>query len=497
MIVVFPNILRQGAIIGIKIISKNCSTNKSALLVSGRIKSSVTPPVEPCLNIEHILKNKCSEMKASLALRNKGNVINISLDEIIRAAERLRSIEEEERLLNCRRDEIKALFKESEDPLTIDNIKEEAKKIKSSLKTLKYERWNIEETALIDYLRLPNFLDQSTPQEVEDQIIAEFGTKPVVQPKAIVKSHSELCHNDIEFSDNSPTCYYLLGDLAKLEMKLSWASQNFLLDAELDMCSGPDFTRSAVIEGCDPSTNLFGETAANDKVFSLAATSDFGDISSLAATHLVGSASLESLISYYVKNVITNPALALPKSYFCCGRKYSPIDQKITKAVDSLYNAQQSTAIELICVTEDPSSLNDKFLYIESVIKLFYSKMGLHCRIVKRNAVNINDSAASLKLTILIYSPFLKDFVEVGHLSSYNDFLSKRLMLLSENSDCLANLHIIGGTFMNVTKMIGCVIENAQIVGSTVDHRNVKENLDEFISALTELLYTKELDSIG
>jgi seryl-tRNA synthetase len=454
--------------------------------VSGRNLNNTTPPVVPYLNIEKELGSNIPQMHSSLLLRNKSKNNSINIHEILKGSARLRCIYAEEENLNCRREEIKEIFKHNPNQLTVDDLKKEGRDIKKTLKLLRDERWEIEETALMQYIKLPNYLDKSIPENLEDEVLIEFRKVPEVEHKEFLKSHTELCSKDIEFSENVPSCYYLFGNVAKLEMVLTWTVEDFLLSKELEVCAGPDFARSAIVEGCNPDTDLYSDTAGKQSVFTLSPTSDFGDISSLAATHLVGSASLESLIGHYVKNIITNPGPALPKIYFCCGRKYSPITHSLNQR-NSLYNVQQSTAIELICVAQSSTSLEEQFRYIELVIKEFYDKLGLHCRIANLHAGNIDHAAKSKVLSVMVYSPYLGQYVEVGNLNLYNDFISKRLMLLSEENNHLSGLHILSGTFMNVTNTIGSIIESCQIVGSKTDPSKVNENISIFLQKLSTI----------
>lgn len=61
-----------------------------------------------------------------------------------------------------------------------------------------------------------------------------------------------------------------------------------------------------------------------------------------------------------------------------------------------------------------------------------------------------------------MFSPSLGVFIEVGNLSMYDDYLSKRLMLKYEDGGDLENLFVTSGTFLNVTKAIGCIIEQTE-----------------------------------
>ena len=482
MIVIYRSILKVNAAC-FEVMSRNCSSHKSALFIPNRIRYQITPCVEPYLNIEKDLKPTVNDMQKSLVKRSNDNC-SYDLHDIINSAERLSSIESDEDHLHKRLEEKNSRISIEKDLNVIEDLKKEVKAIRDSMKVLRAERWKIEETTLLQYVRLPNLIDKNTPIDSADEVVYDIGKKPEIINQRYIRSHQALFHREIEFSENSPTSYYLFGDAAKLELSLSWAIQDFLLNAGFQMCSGPDFTRSAIVEGCNPDINLFQEQVESEKVFSLAPTSDFGDISTHAATHLVGSASFESLVSHYIKNIILNPSTSLPQKYFCCGRKYLPI-QKSSDITDSLFNVQQSSAVEIIAIAKTASSLNDQLNEIESAMQQFYENLGLKCRFVKRNAKSIKHAATSMKISILIYSPYGEKYVEVGCLNLASDFVSKRLLTLFEEDKELINLYILNGTFMDVTKMVGLVIENCQTDTFSLDEVKLKENISAFIRKLS------------
>ena len=482
MIVIHRSILKVNAAC-FEVMSRNCSSHKSSLFIPNRIRSQITPCVEPYLNIEKYLKPTVNDMEKSLVQRTNDNR-SYDLNDMINSAERLSSIETEEDNLQQRKEEINSLISIEQDLNVIEDLKKEVIAIRDSMKVLRVERWKIEETTLLQYVRLPNFIDKNTPIDSADDVVCDIGKKPEIKNQKYIRSHQALLSKEIEFSENSPTSYYLFGDAAKLELSLSWAIQDFLLSVGFQMCSGPDFTRSAIVEGCNPDINLFQEEVENEKVFSLAPTSDFGDISTHAATHLVGSASFESLVSHYIKNIIINPSTSLPQKYFCCGRKYVPIP-KSNDITNSLFNVQQSSAVELIAITKTASSLNDQLDEIESAMQQFYENLGLGCRFVKRNAESIRHAATSMKISVLIYSPYGEKYVEVGCLNLVSDFVSKRLLTLFEEDKELINLYILHGTFMDVTKMVGLVIENCQADDYSLDEAKLKKNISAFMKKLS------------
>ena len=75
--------------------------------------------------------------------------------------------------------------------------------------------------------------------------------------------------------------------------------------------------------------------------------------------------------------------------------------------------------------------------------------------------------------------------MEVGCLSLVSDFVSKRLLTLFEEDLGLNNLYILHGTFMDVTKMVGLVIENCQADDYSLDEAKLKKNISAFMKKLS------------
>jgi len=151
----------------------------------------------------------------------------------------------------------------------------------------------------------------------------------------------------------------------------------------------------------------------------------------------------------------------------------------------SLYNVQQSSAVEFISIAKNASSLDDQIKDIQCKIKKFYSGIGLHCLLTRRHVGNLEHAGKSMKISVMIYSPYGEKYIEVGCLNVYSDFVSRRLLTLYEDEVELGCLYILNGTFMNVTKMIGCVIENCQSEKNNIDDVQLKQSITAFIKNIS------------
>ena len=176
------------------------------MLVSGRFRNTITPPVEPYIDREKLSKSELLELELSLNLRDPEKIDSISVVELLKALERLDKIESEETKLNLRKDEIKQLYSQTKDKHAHTNLAEEAKTIKKTLKELRIERWILEETELVEYLRMPNYLQKQSTLD-EDIVVEEIGQKPLIDRNIHVKSHKHLYPDDIELTHNFTTTF--------------------------------------------------------------------------------------------------------------------------------------------------------------------------------------------------------------------------------------------------------------------------------------------------
>jgi len=66
-----------------------------------------------------------------------------------------------------------------------------------------------------------------------------------------------------------------------------------------------------------------------------------------------------------------------------------------------------------------------------------------------------------LRLEAQMWSPINKSYVTVASLSKFDDFISRRLLLKYIDDEKQLKLHhIVGGTFIDAYKVIGCMLEN-------------------------------------
>jgi len=343
------------------------------------------------------------------------------------------------------------LEKELQEKSQSDLLSRDAKKqLKEQKKELQRNIYTSEENYVVPMLRFPNFLDVKTPTNQDHLLIHTNDVMGKINFS--LKSHQDS--RDIEFEEGNPSNVFLKGHWPKTEMDLLRKAQLFLQKNEFcDLIAPPDIVRSTVIEGCDPLA--FGDPT---RFLSLAKSSDFGDIKSGLGAHLVGGASIPAMVSFFVKNILTKSNM-LPLNLFCVGKQYRPMSSEIINT-PSLYSTQQSSCVGLLSFNANQESADASFQLFQSKLQTFYDHLGLKYRLVYCSAKNLSLSE-SLRLEAQMWSPINKSYVTVASLSKFDDFISRRLLLKYIDDEKQLKLHhIVGGTFIDAYKVIGCMLEN-------------------------------------
>lgn len=149
----------------------------------------------------------------------------------------------------------------------------------------------------------------------------------------------------------------------------------------------------------------------------------------------------------------------LPLNLFCVGKQYRPMSSEIINT-PSLYSTQQSSCVGLLSLNANQESADASFQLFQSKLQTFYDHLGLKYRLVYCSAKNLSLSE-SLRLEAQMWSPINKSYVTVASLSKFDDFISRRLLLKYINDEKQLKLHhIVGGTFIDAYKVIGCMLEN-------------------------------------
>ena len=423
------------------------STLKSSLCVVGPIAVKVAKTVIPDLNPKLIFKDGYKSVEQNLEHRriDEEALFGMKTVDVLANYDIYASISSEYEYVKKKRSNSKL-------------SKEVAKELRERQKTLQKELNVAEEDYLVPLLRAPNNLDARTPVSQDYELL--YTNEVFYRESCSLKSHK--CFS-IEFEQENPSNVFLKGRWPKTELDLLRKVQEWLQKGEFcDLIAPPDIVRSTVIEGFDPLA--FGNPARS---LALAKSNDFGDMKSGLGAHLVGAASIPAMVSFFVKNLLVKGSV-LPINLFSIGKQYWSIatgDDNAPENPPSLFTTQQSSCVGLLSLNQDQTSAETSFQEFKSKFQSFYDTLGLKYRLVYSGADRLA-LAESLRLEAQMWSPLSQTYVTVGSLSKFDDYISRRLLLKYVNEDdqdkTLHSYHIVGGTFIDTYKVIGCMLESEQ-----------------------------------
>jgi len=313
-------------------------------------------------------------------------------------------------------------------------------------KELRQGQWTLEQSVMLQALDLPNLLSDASV--TTEQVLRSH--LPQLKSSKGSLSHSELAGIDLRYPISCGQAPVLFGRLANFEMLLQWKVEDHLQGRCFWPLAGPDLVRSVVLDGC-------GADFSNQKEnFALRETKEFETRESGQAMHLVGGASLFPFVTFFSKNIIHNPE-RLPQTYYNVGRQYHPREKTSNQ---SLFHTEQSNAAFLFDINTYESDKRRIKDLVQSCEEL-YESLNIHFRTVARPPDKLCPNE-SHRVSFELFSPAQDSYVEVGHLSCYGHYLSKRMMLKAKEKDKLVDLRVIAGTIMDLTKVIGCLVEIGQ-----------------------------------
>ena len=381
--------------------------------------------------------------------------LGVDLTEMVKMFERIRALEKEKSALEAEKAALQHSSKSGGDEGAA--AKQRLVELKDLLNKCASERVDLDESAVRPFvLGLPNDLHRRCPlDEARILPLAALNAQP---PKFNfpARDHLALASDELDFNlHSSDAAFYLFGRLAQLELALGWRAQAVFGDQlRYSAMTGPDFVKSVVIDACGGDYRC--------KEASLAVVPHDKEIKGRDTgygLHLVGSASLYSMISHYCKNVIRRPA-AMPLSHYTLGRQYSAREHSVGRQSPNLFTTQQSTAVQLLTLSHSPSSSEEQLEVTMAALTRFYDDLGVHYRMVATAARNLG-KAERFRVSVQMYTT--QGYREVGHVSDYGSYISRRLMLKCDtDNQLMKNVHVVGGTAIDITKFIGCAIESSQ-----------------------------------
>lgn len=411
----------------------------SALYITGDKASSNFVVLTPYIDFEERLEDK-AELENNIKLRGK----TIDVDKYMKYWEFYKHLDEKLLMLNATKrgigEYVTELMKEPEkNKDEIEKLHLHSKLVKENYKSLREYTYPVEESAAMNALSIPNILDKRTPQK-EVEIVHTFLEKSAQE----CKCHFTLAQDKNLIHYLNPTFLVLQNEAAMFEHGLINYGYETLLNHGFISTVNACFSRSIIIEGCCTDH-------INPKHTYMVHEED--SKYSISKLHFVGNSSLYSFMTYLAKFSI-QPGY-FPLKFFTSGKQYSPVqsDEK------SLLALSQYSTINIISVIKNNEDDNEKsFQDIIKVVKDFYDSLNYHYRLVYLPAKELQDFE-SLRLSIQMFSMHFQKYIEVGNVSLCGNYLSKRLLVTYNENKTRKYPNIISGTFLNVQKILACVLE--------------------------------------
>lgn len=346
---------------------------------------------------------------------------------------------EGKRELEQRREEI---HKRINDPATSAEEKSKltlvAKEVRDASKSLRDHSYAIESNFILQFLALPNVIHSRVPER-EDEIL--FSNIPEGSQESSV-NHLELDQGrSIEWVD--PTNCFYKGDVARFDYLFPHYICTEFFGDDFQHFSNPDFVRTILVEG--------GRQEDVDRLFQVR-EDHYGSGNHL---HLTGSGSMLSYLGFLTKLQIFPSAL--PLKLIATGKQY----QRVQDDTASLFNVTQSTTVQAFGIGKNEEEALKIFDELTKDLQKLYEQFGddLKFRLVNVHASQLA-SSESLKVSLQMYSNSLNDYVEVGNVVYYSDYISKRLLFSYKEQKENRFPHLVSSTIVDVAKLIGCQLEN-------------------------------------
>lgn len=409
----------------------------TALYVSGEKAKEQFAVLTPYMEIERVMNNP-DKLIDNIFRRE----LAVDIDRLYRRYQYYVNTVEGKRELDQQRDELhqKINSKETTEEER-EQLKLKAKDVRDAVKSLRDHAYGIEEDFILRFLELPNSIHAKVP-ETEEEI--RFSNISDEETKEESKNHLELDQErTIEFVDVT-NCFFK-GDVAMFDYLFPKYCCDFFTTERngFHQFSNPDFVRTVLLEG--------GNLDEREKLFQVKEDHSEERINLL---HLCGSGSMLSYLGFITKlQIFPN---VLPMKLICTGKQYS----QVMDETPSLFHLTQSTSVQIFAIAKDEEEALKIFDEIVDDLKEIYQRFSdLRFRMVTETA-NKLDRNASLKVSLQMYSNYKREFVEVGNVIYYGDYISKRLLFSYKDQKLNKFPHLVSATVVDIPKLIGCHLEN-------------------------------------
>lgn len=329
--------------------------------------------------------------------------------------------------------------KDSEDLIRKYTI--ELAMVRTDLEALKENTLAVKELFIQKFLDLPNDINERTPLEANKVHFSYTDQRTATVDDT--ENHLNKV-NYLEYHD--PYCYFLKGDAAEFDLALPLHCMEMFGLHGFIAFSNPDFIRCILAEGGG---------ADKDDLLTIV-EEDLESKSNLM--HMAGSGSMLSFLGFVTTLKMFKSYL--PLKLISSGKVFSNRDNS-SSADHGLYSTCQTTNVQLFVMTANESESLQQFDEIVGQMIEFYKRLDRTFRVTYVTGDQLSQAEDS-RAVFEIFSIHRKCFVPVGDLSSYGDYVSKRLLTSFQdgNTKGLQFPHLISGSLINVTKYLAILLED-------------------------------------
>lgn len=309
------------------------------------------------------------------------------------------------------------------------------KMIRQDLRSLRENLAEFQENFIKQFLSLPNDLHEMTPDDAK--VVFEHGSK--------ISAENSIHHSNytdaIEYHDGIN--YFLKGEAAKFERMFTHYCLDYFRQQDFIEFSNPDFVQIPILDAIG---------AADGDFYTVC--EELSDPSKLI--HLVGNGSLHSFMGFIARLRVFGTLL--PLKWVTSGRIYKKTPAEMDSP--SLFDVCQSSAVHVFQAGTEQQMLHE----FQETIKLMcnlYEKLDIHFRVIYTPANKLSN-AQSLEAEFEMFSPSLQQYIKLGQLCYYSDYISKRLLfsyIKDRDKNTVGLMHVVSGTVCNLTKLIAIILE--------------------------------------
>uniref|UniRef100_A0A023GKG1 Putative seryl-trna synthetase n=1 Tax=Amblyomma triste TaxID=251400 RepID=A0A023GKG1_AMBTT len=296
-----------------------------------------------------------------------------------------------------------------------------------------------EEEVIPIILGLPNFV--RPPSDAIKSACVEYGNR--TKHSFPAASHVDVGGANIILR-NEPRLCYLKGEPALLHLLLCRFFNERLETVGSTPLNGPDWVVDAVVEGCGTNPNDLDSTMAIESK----------EHSGGHHMHLVGSAALESFAAYFTRRQPKD----IPAKFHTVGCRYIATCDALLPGLFSLAQSTKAASF-MACRREELLPTFEKLLM---AVKCWYQELELPFRMVLADPPDLG-FIESLRVSIEVWSPAQNKYIPCGFLSLHDDFVSRRLIMVSGAKATDAEfLHTGYACVANIHALVACIMENTQ-----------------------------------